>query len=138
MSNVTVANSQLNALAQVLAQIAVLAPPPEPKGRYVLAKVTPKVIKAAQEHEVALTPLLDTFATCDADGKPIYTELPAGGRAFSIRAEKQAEWSAIQNEVADLAGVRQITRAELGACPITIQQEILLVACGLLEDAEPE
>lgn len=137
MADVTVANSRLSALAQVLSQVAVLTPPPAPKGRYVLSKATPKVIKEAQAHEAAVTPLLDDFATCDAEGTPIFVDLPGGGRSFAIRSEKQAEWNAIQDELVTLAGVRQLTRAELGACPITVQQEMVLIECGLLEDAEP-
>lgn len=137
MSDLTITVAQLQPLATVLSAIATLSPPPKPKGRYVLTKALPTVVAAYQRHETSLAPMLDDFATQDAEGKPIFHAKPDGSRTFAIRPEKVEEWTAIQAETVTLEGVRMITRAEFGDCPVTVDQEMVLVSCGLLEDAEP-
>ena len=81
--------------------------------------------------------MLDDFATVDGEGVPIFHLNPNGSKSFSVRPEKMEEWLAIQSTEVVLPGARQITRAELGACPITIDQEMVLVSCGVLADEEP-
>ena len=136
MADLIVKASQLNVLATALAEMAPLTPPPTPKGRYVLAKAIPLATKAAEAHGVALKAFLDGAVTQDEDGKPIY-KVNGNQMTFDVKAEHQAAYVEIQNEDVTLAGVRQLTRAELGDCPITVQQEMVLIACGLLQDEEP-
>lgn len=136
MADFTIRADQLHRLATTLGEMAPLTPPPSPKGRYVVAKALPVVTKAAEAHSAALKAFLDGAVTQDADGQPQYTQ--AGALlTFEIRPEHQAAYAELQAEMVPLAGVRQLLRAELGDCPVTIQQELALVACGFLEDAEP-
>ena len=137
MADLTITAAQLTPLATVLSAMTGLTPPPNPKGRYVLGKLTPLVIGEQQKHELAIAPMLDDFATVDEDGVPIFHLNPNGSKSFTVRPEKMEEWLEIQATIVTLPGIRQITRAELGACPITIDQEMVLVSCGVLEDAEP-
>ena len=138
MPELTVPAAHLNTLATILAEMAPLSPPPAPKGRYVLARAIPVVVKAAQAHSNALKAFLDGAVTQDAEGKPIYGEGVAPGTiTFEIRPEHQQHYADLQREPVTLPGVRALTRPELGECPITVQQEMVLVACGMLLDEEP-
>jgi len=118
--------------------MAPLTPPPSPKGRYVLAKAIPIVSKAAESHNTALKAFLDGAVTKDADGKPVYKDgSVAGTITFTVEPEHQDAYVELQNEEITLSGVRPLTRAELGDCPLTIQQEMILIACKMLPDEPP-
>ena len=138
MTAFSVPAGQLAQLFATLSEIAPLTPPPAPKGRYVLAKASKAVAAAHTAHADALKAFLDGAVTQDAEGKPIYTESAVAGQvSFTLQPEHQQAYVDIQTEPVVLDGVRMLTHAELGDCPISIQQELLLVAVGLLEDVEP-
>lgn len=137
MSDLTVAKKHLNALATTLSQMAPLTPPPSAKGRWVIVKAIPKVTEKATEYSKTLKEWLDGAVTKDEEGKPIYnTNGPQ--MAFEFPDESgRAQFNEIQDEQVTLEGVRQITRAELGDCPITVEQELVLVTSGFLDGSEP-
>ena len=142
MTDLTITTAQLTALQPVLAQIEGLSPPPSPKGRYVLAKAAQKATAEHDTYQKAFKAFLDAMVVCDDEGKPIYGEgATAGTVSFTIQKDKVDEFNAgataMGEEKVTLAGVRQITHAELGDCPITVAMEKVLVECGVLEDAEP-
>lgn len=141
MADITITTEQLADLAPVLTEVLDLTPPPTAKGRYALAKVGAKVdpaFKVFAEQDAALA---KRVATTDEKGAPVMTALPGGQVHFNVRPEMQDEYTAerkaILAEPVVLTGVRQITHAELGACPITARHEMILIECGLLEDKEP-
>lgn len=111
--------------------VEVLSPPASPKGRYVLAKATDAVLSALKPYEKTRLALVEQHADKTKTSAPGTVQLKDVA-AFNKELEP------ILDEPLTLAGVRQITRAELGACPITAFQERVLVKCGLLEDREPE
>ncbi len=132
MPDLTITTEQLTRLAPVLAALAPLSPPPSANGRYA-------IIRATEKAESAIKP----FATAEAEmmtrlAVPGTIKDAGNGRVtFSIAAEHQEEYAtqraAMFAEPITLTGVRAITRAELGECPITVQQDRVLVECGLLE-----
>lgn len=131
---------KLLVLQPVLASVGDLTPPPANKGRYVLGKALDKATEEKGRYEAAYLKYAEEIVTQNADGKPIFNQ-QGGQIGFTVRPEKHeehAQWvKDTQSEMVTLAGVRQITNAELGACPITAAQCGVLVACGLLEDVEP-
>lgn len=142
MSDLTMTTATLTTLHPVLVALDTLTPPPTAKGRYVLSKAAAKVATEHTLYEKALMDFLKTVVTTDDKGEPLFTPAAEGrGVTFSIAVEKVEEYrvgmEGLANEPVVLAGVRQITHAELGACPITVEQERVLIAAGLLEDAEP-
>lgn len=116
-----------------------IEPPATPKGRYALAKAGEQVAGAAATYQKQALKLLNDHAKKDGAGKPQVTMTEAG---VSARPEDpvalQKALDDIGEEDTTLTGVRAITHAELGACPITGWQERMLIAAGLLEDKEPE
>jgi hypothetical protein len=141
VSDITITTAQLKALAPALAGILQLSPPPTAKGRYALAKAGAKVDPAYKLFGEQDSALAARVAVKDKDGNPIIRDMGNGLAGFDVRPdakeEYQAEMKALLEEEVVLSGVRQITHAELGACPITAQQEMVLIDCGLLEDKEP-
>lgn len=141
MSDLTMTTATLTTLHPVLTALDGLTPPPTPKGRYVLSKAAGKVAAEIEVYQKALSAFLKTVVTQDDKGEPIFTPVESGGVSFQIAADKIEEYrtgmTGLAEEQVTLAGVRQITHAELGACPITVEQERVLIAAGLLEDAEP-
>lgn len=140
MADITIKTGQLRDTLVVLVGLAPLSPPPSPKGRYWLGKALDKIDGEFKTFEKVRGALMDEHADRDERGKPV-TYIAASGAA-SIRMRDQAAFDAAYAEIAAqdvvLTNCRQITRAELGACPITVQQERQLIAVGLLEDKEPE
>jgi hypothetical protein len=132
MPDLSLTTEQLTRLAPVLAALAPLSPPPSANGRYA-------IIRATEKAESAIKP----FATAEAEMMNRYAvpgsikQVGSGRVTFDIAADKQVEYvterTAMLAEPITLTGVRAITRAELGECPITIQQDRVLVECGLLE-----
>lgn len=116
-----------------------LSPPPTVKGRYALAKA----VLALEPHVKLLvqqtTELAKRHAVTDAAGVPVVKH-EEGRSSYRLKdaAAYRNEYEAMIEEEIELHGVRQITHAELGDCPITAEQESLLLLAGLLEDKEPE
>jgi hypothetical protein len=75
------------------------------------------------------------------DGQPVLKPMGNGQFHFEVQKELQEEYTAAMQELLGgevvLRGARAITRAELGALPITVAQERILVSVGLLVDEEP-
>ena len=133
---------QLFDLANCLGAIDTMVPPPKPKARYVFGKAVAAVTKELEPFTKARQSLLDEHVTKDEAGKPIYEQGDVAGTIkFTIIpdcAEAHAlAWKELHDEPVTLTGVRQIMHAELGDCPLTVQQERVFVLCGLLDDVEP-
>jgi hypothetical protein len=115
--------------------VEVLTPPPAPKGRYVLAKATDAVLSVLRTYEKARGQVVNEHTEKDEKGNAIS---PAPGQ---VKIRDVAAFNAVIEPMLDepvtLPGLRQITRAELGDCPITAFQERVLIKCGLLKDEEP-
>lgn len=116
--------------------IELLTPPPSPKGRYVVAKAVDSVMSALKTYDKARAGLVDQYVEKDDKGVPV----AAGPGQVKLRDAVgfNRDIESVLDEPVTLAGLRQITRAELGACPITAFQERVLVKCGLLSDQEPD
>lgn len=145
MADLVIASAKIPELDRALAALFPLAPPPTPKGRYALSKVAGVVGPAHATYRENYRALLLAHAITDADGKPIARDLGDGrtqydlGRGFGqTTPEFDAALAELNDEPITLPGCRMITHAELGACPITVQQEQALIAAGILEDKEPE
>lgn len=114
------------------------------KGRYAMAKALDAIGPAATRYQKEKLALLKAHAKKDEHDIPI-TQTVGNvmsfdfGEGFSIvPPDVQAELDEMNDEDVTLSGVRQITHAELNACPITAAQESVLIKAGLLEDKEPE
>jgi hypothetical protein len=134
--------SQLVALDAALSGIFPLSPPPTPKGRYALSKAAKVIGPAHVLYEEQKLALLTKHALKDADGKAVTNTVGNTvqfdmGRGFGITTPAfAAEFAEMNDEAIELTGCRMITHAELGDCPITVQQETALLGV-LLEDDEP-
>lgn len=140
MADFTLSTQLLIDLWPVLQGVEVLSPPPNAKGRYALAKATSAAKPAVDVASGQLLQLMRRCAKVDKDGNPLLKQ--EGNRVTcdvrpEVAEEYQRESKAILDEPVTLTGVRAITRAELGDCPITVQHERVLIACGLLPDEEP-
>lgn len=140
MSDITLKTGQLRDTLVALAGVAPLSPPPSPKGRYWLGKALDKIEGEFKTFEKVRGALMDDHAERDEKGAKVTFTPPGGVEQYKMK--DQAVYDAAYAEIAAqevvLTNCRQITRAELGACPITVQQERQLMAVGLLEDKEPE
>lgn len=142
MADLSFSTKLLLDLASVLQAIDTKEPPPAPKPRYILGKAVDGVDRLVTVFNKARQKHTDTFATKNEDGKPIYREgdTPNTVRFDIIKGEEEAYkegLEAMMDEPVTLTGARLITRAEMGTFPLTVQQERVLIACGLLEDSEP-
>lgn len=142
MPDITLTTAVNNDLAPVLAGIATLTPPPNPKGRYVLMKALDHSQPAYQEFAKREQALVARVAVRDEKDQPVLKPLGDGRSTFEIQPELREEYAAEMKELLEgtviLRGARAVTRAELGACPITIAHERVLVSVGLLVDEAPE
>lgn len=137
MADFEIAQSELLSVLRVLAEIAPLTPPMNPKGRYICTKALLAIQKAAESHTTALNEFLNGAVTQDEGGNPIFKDIGEGMRSFTVRPEFQQAYEDIQNEKVSFPTIRMITREELGPCPITMGHELVLLRVGLLEDKEP-
>ena len=142
MAELAIIAGQLEALSTTLSELESLTPPPAPKGRYVLAKIGTKVTAEYEIFKTSFKKFLDEMVTTDEEGKPKYDAGPTSASVtFAIKPDKIVEYTegldAMLSEPVVLTGTRAVTHAELGACPITIGQEKVLIACGILIDEEP-
>lgn len=123
---------QLARLAPVLAALGPLTPPPSAVGRYAIIKATTKAEVAFAAFAKAESELTNR---CAVPGS--LKDVGNGQATFTVKPELTEEYAtqrtALLAEPVTLTGVRAITRAELGECPITINQDRVLVECGLLE-----
>lgn len=137
MADFTFATRRLVALVPALQQIATLSPPPSAKGRYALAKILAKAEPAYAVYQKEALALVERLAP---KGGVRPGKLP-DTIEFDLVPDQQptfrAESEALLDEEVVLEGIRAITHAELGSCPITIAQERVLIECGLLDDVEP-
>ena len=136
MADLTLTTEQLSRLMPVLAALGPLTPPPSAVGRYAIIKATTKaeaVFAAFAKSEAELT------QRCAVPGS--LKNLGNGQASFTVTPELAEEYTtqraALLAEPVTLTGVRAVTRAELGECPITISQDRVLVECGIL-DAIPD
>ena len=141
MPDMTMSTDQLIALAPVLAEIETLTPPPTAKGRYALAKASAKVGPAFKLYAEQEQKLVARVAVKDDKGNPKMRDLGNGRAQFDVAPEFKDEYAQemaeLKSEPVVLEGVRAVTHAELGVCPLTVAQEKVLIASGLLEDKEP-
>lgn len=140
MPDLTLSTKTLIEVHPVLAAVEQLTPPMTAKGRYALAKATAKTGPAYELYSKQAIDLMKKVATRDEKDMPILKQTDAG-ITFNVRPECQEEYAkesaALLEEEVVLSGCRAITHAELGNCPITGQQERVLIAAGLLVDEEP-
>lgn len=142
MSDLTMSVATLTRLVPALAGISGRLPAPSPKARYVFAKAADAADRAIKPFGDARQAHMDHFAVKDENGKPLYRPSSIPGMVdFNVLPGEEKAYTdglnAMMEESVTLPGVRQITRAELGDFPISIEQERAFVAAGLLEDAEP-
>ena len=139
MPDLTISVEQNLKLAPALQEIGPLKPPP--KARYVLGKASDSSLPPYEAYSKAEQKLVQRVAVQDKDGNPILRALGNGQAHFDVQKELQEEYDTEMKELKSgdviLKNVRCITRAELGQCPITVDQERILVQVGLLEDSEP-
>ncbi len=141
----TIKPSQLVPLNAVLGGLFQLQPAPNAKGRYILARAVPTVGPALKIYTDQKLALLQLMAIKDVEGEPVSRDTGGGNIQFDLgngfgnsTPEFDAALKAIDEEVITLTDCRTITHAELGACPITVQMEAVLIDCGLLENKEPD
>lgn len=141
MADLILTSKQLILLHPVLAAVEKLSPPPTAKGRYALAKAAAKAGPAFDLYADQERKLLLRCAVKNEDGSVKVKDLGNGQAHFDwlpeLAEEATKEMAALQAEEVVLSGVRMVTHAELGACPITGEQERILMAVGLLDDIEP-
>lgn len=148
ITHLTVKAGKIALLDAVLGGIFPLEPPPTPKGRYALSKVAGHTGPASVQFQKERLALLEKHAKKGDDGKPVSEVVQTAqgpgmrfdmGRGLGVETpEYRAELATIEDEDILLVGCRMITHAELGKCPITVQQERVLIDTGLLEDKEPD
>lgn len=143
MADLSFSTKLLVDLAPVLSALDTKEPPPEPKPRYVLGKAVDGVDRLLATFNKARQKHTDTFCVKDENGKPVYRPGDTPNTVqFDIIKGQESAYSdglvAMMEEPVTLSGARCITRAEMGAFPLTVQQERVLIACGLLQDCEPE
>lgn len=123
-----------------LAAIAPLSPPPELKGRYIFSKAVDAVGEALRKYTELDTEILVRFADKDEKQRPII-KTTADGLEYQmsdkIKEECRKERKALLDMEIELIGLRAVTHAELGKCPITIEMMAPLIG-NLIVDIEPE
>lgn len=140
MPTVTVKAGRLRNIAEALEAALTLTPPPTPKGRYALAKAAQAIKPAVATLQAEQMRHINEHATKNEKGEPDIKPTPNGHGILFKLADAPAYEKAIKDlfdEDIELAGIRQITHAELGDCPITAAQEAELLGV-LIEDKEPE
>ncbi len=109
-----------------------------PKGRYALARWGIACDAPSAAYGKKMGALIESVALPES-----IKALPTGGLTFDFkdaecRALYAVESEKINSETVTVSGVRPITHAELGNCPLTGAQEKLLMVAGVLEMVEPE
>ncbi len=131
MPDLTITTEQLTRLAPVAAAVQPMAFPTA-TARYVVIRFSEKVEAAIKPFAEAESGMMTKYAMPGS-----IKQNGAGRVTFDIAAEAQAAYTAeratLLAEPVTLTGVRALTRTELGECPITVQQDRVLVECGLLE-----
>lgn len=135
MPDHTISTEQLTMLAPALTAIQTLAPK-NAKCRYAIAKLTDATDVAFARFGKIVQQLATECAVPDS-----MRDTGNGRVTFQIadqhRERYLRESAALLTEEVVLSGVRPITHAELGECPLTIEQEKVLIQCKLLDDVEP-
>ena len=149
MADLVVKAGRLLAVQRTLAEVLGLTPPATPKGRYALSRQASAVEREVEKYTEQHAALLKKHAATNEAGQPLTQPitLPNGqsgvqydlGAGFGQTTPAfEAELKELNDEDITLPGVRMITHAELGGCPITGTHELILLAAGLLEDKEPD
>lgn len=116
-----------------------LTPPMSPQGRYIVRKATEHTEKdyaAFQKEEQAL---IEKFGKRDEAGTLLAPAVnPRGGLSYQLAdpVAFTAARDALLDVQVTVTGLRPITRAELGECPVTIGIEAALIKAGLLQELE--
>ena len=141
MADITLSIAQNNALAPVLKAMESMIPWGSPKGRYVASKASDHSIPPFEAHAKQERTLIERVSIKDEKGNTLFTPLGNNQFKYEVQPELKEEYDAELKEMSAgevvLRGARAITRAELGALPITVAQERILVSVGLLVDEEP-
>lgn len=144
MPDLTIKAGKLEALANALMAVLPLTPPATPKGRYALARAHNAVAPCAALFADQKRHLLEKHAKRDEQGQPVIEDLGNGAYAYDLglgigrtTPAFDADFAALKDEDVTVSGVRAITHAELGACPITAAQESVLLGLFIV-DEEPE
>lgn len=128
-------------VAAALERVLAVTPPPTPKGRYALAKGADALAGPAKRFATEDLRLLTEYAARNPDGTAAVVAQGDGTVRATLDPARRAEFEAaradLYSEPVVLTGVRAITHAELGACPITGADERTLLGL-FLEDQEPE
>ncbi len=110
-----------------------------PQGRYIVRKATEKAKTDYMAFAAEEQKLIEQFGKRDAEGKLIPPTVNARG-GLTHQLSDPVAFSTARDGLMDvqvtLTGLRAITREELGACPITPNDETALVAAGLLAELE--
>lgn len=142
ISHVTFKAKLLLSLDMALAGVLKLSPPATPKGRYALAKAAKALGPAVQTYNEQKLALLTEHAKRDDKGQPITQTVDQTvsfdfGLGFgAVTPDVTTALEELNDEDVSLPGVRMISHAELGECPITGEQEAVLLGV-LLIDEEP-
>lgn len=136
MADLTITTEQLTRLYPVYQAMGALTLPTA-NGRYVVIRASEKVEAAIKPVAIAESELTQR---CQVPGSA--RTLPNGQQAFTVKPELAEEHAtqraALLAEPVTLSGVRALTRAELGECPITVAMDRALVECHLLEPMPDE
>ncbi|MEX2155130.1 MAG: hypothetical protein WD825_17425 [Gemmatimonadaceae bacterium] len=138
MPDVTVTTKRAIELKAGFDLIEALTPPPAPRGRYALAKWSEKVNAAVELYQKQLKQQLEDHSHKDERGKAIRKDIGGGRVKYALIDEDAftAASDALQEEEVTLTGVRPVTQAELGDCPVPVLALRLLLGT-VIEDKEP-
>ncbi len=142
MSDTTIKAAQLETLNTALLGVFPLTPPPTPKGRYFLSTAAGIIGPSTTTYQQNKQALIEKWAKRDDEGKliSVVNTDALGRKVATFPLTDAVAFAAELKEIDDidivLTGVRVITHAELGACPITVAQETALRGI-LLEAVEP-
>lgn len=135
MADLTVSTDRLIRIWKGCLGVDELSPPMAVKARYVIAKAMGHMEDLVKKHDKAHDALARSCAKRDDKGKLIRQ-----GGGFAIDPDAVDTYTEELQKLLDvevvLPGVRLITRAEIGACPITQMTERHLLGF-LIEDVEP-
>lgn len=138
MSDVTISTDVLLRIEGALLAIESLTPTPPSKTGYALAKWATKVEEASLVYRKRLKKLYEAAADKDDKGRAKYEDLGHNRVKYAIgdvHAVALEEEQMLTEEVT-LAGLRPITLAELGTCPVG--HGVIKVLLGtVIIDAEP-
>ncbi len=120
-----------------------LQPPPPSRGKYLFAKITQQVASELPLYSQQKFELLKKHAPKDDKGEPILQVIDLGNGQSEVKinpvdqAAFTAEDQALGSTPITLAGIAQLTHADLGNCPIPQGAYTLLLGV-IVKDEPPE